>query len=103
MAVPSPITFSPYNVKIGTVHLLTDDGHDFFPDGGEPQLSHSQAADTPDVAGLDYGLILPRGNTRWSITVNRVREFHEFAYPVTDGAITAADAAEYAQKWLLRH
>lgn len=102
MSIPSGLVQNYHAITCGQA-LLTTDGHDFFPFGQEPQVRRSQAVDTPDCAGRTDGELYVRGNVRWTAGISRVREFFNFSYPVTDGAITAATPEEYAQKWLMRH
>ena len=103
MAISDQLVQNYHSVSLGGIDLLSLDGHDYFPPGSEPSVTHQQAADAPEVSGQTNGLLFPRGNFRWSATVSRVREFYKFDYPITDGAITAAGPEEYAQKWFIRH
>ncbi|MES2706405.1 MAG: hypothetical protein V4726_07360 [Verrucomicrobiota bacterium] len=104
MAIPSSLVENHHSVSIGGgVALLSLDGHDYFPPGEEPQLSHRQAFDNHDIAGRSTGLMFPRGNVRWTASLTRVREFIEFTYPYSGGGITAATPEEHAQKWLIDH
>ncbi len=102
MAIPSSLLENYDTVTCGQV-LLAVDGHDFLPAGDEPRLRRTPAADTPDCAGREDGELYGRGNVRWTASITRVRCFLDFAYPVTDGTITAATPEDYARKWLRRH
>lgn len=107
MAAPGELVENYHTAKIGTVDLLLADGHDCFPPGAEPALSHRQAVDTPDVAGEPTGAIIPRGNVRWDCSITRIRDFTNYEYPVTDASVksvgTIANCVEYAQRWFVKH
>lgn len=107
MAAPASFVESYHTAQIGGVALLLADGRDCFPPGQEPTLSHRRAVDMPDCAGKPQGAIYERGNLRWECAITRVRDFTNYAYPVTDATVkavgTIADCVEYAQLWFIDH
>ena len=107
MGAPGSFVENYHTASIGGKDILLADGHDCFPPGNEPTLSHRQAVDAPDCAGAPDGAIYARGNLRWECSITRIRDFTNFTYPVTDTSVksvgTIADCVEYAQRWFIAH